>query len=52
MTLKQFFKQWKINKIKYIYSKKNLANAIIKTFPNLVLEKIILINKAIIRLKK
>lgn len=52
MILKQFYKKQKIDKIRYICSKNNSANAIIKISTNLALEKIIIINKVTIRLEK
>lgn len=52
MALKQSYIGKKIDKIRLIYSKDNLADAITKASLNLVLEKIIITNKAIIKLKK
>ena len=50
IVFKPFYERQKINKIRWIYSKNNLANAMTKKSPNLVLEKLNLINKATIRL--
>ena len=52
MALKQSYKEQKIDKIRWFYEKDNLANAIIKTLPNLLLKDLISINKTIISLKR
>lgn len=52
MILRQSYERQKIDKIRQIYNKNNPANAITKKSPNLALEKIISINKAIIRLER
>lgn len=50
MVLKKSYKKQKIDKIRWIYSKNNPTNIITKASPNLALERIISLNKAIIRL--
>ena len=52
MAFRQSYKEKKIDKIKQICNKDNSANIIIKTSPNLALEKIIIINKATSKLEK
>ena len=52
MALKQSYEGREIDKIRWICSKDNLANAMTKVFPNLALEKIISTNKVTIRLEK
>ena len=52
MTFKQSYKGREINKIRWIYGKNNLANAMTKVLLNSALEKIISINKATIRLER
>lgn len=52
MTLNQSYKRQEIDKIRQICDKNNLANTMTKASLNFVLKRIILINKAIIRLKR
>lgn len=52
MVLRQLYKGKKIDEMRQFYGKDNLADAITKTSPNLALERIISINKGIIRLEK
>lgn len=51
IVLKQSYKEKKIDEIKQIYDKNNLADIITKALSYLVLKKIISINKIIIRLE-
>ena len=51
MVLRQSYKRQEIDKIRWICGKDNPANAMTKASPNLVLERIISTNKAIIRLE-
>ena len=52
MALRQLYKGREIDKIRWIYSKDILINAITKVSLNSVLKKIISINKATIKLEK
>lgn len=52
MILRQFYERQKIDKIRWIYNKNNLANVTIMVLSNLVLKKIISTNKITIRLKR
>lgn len=51
IVLRQLYKEKKIVKMREIYCDDNSADNMIKALPNLILERIITTNKAIIRLK-
>ncbi len=51
MVLRQSYEGSEIDEIRWICSKDNLADAIIKASPNLALERIITTNKTTIRLE-
>ena len=52
MVLRQSYKRREIDEIRWICGKDNLADVMTKASSNLVLKKIIAMNKATIRLKK
>ena len=52
MALRQSYKGRKIDEIRWICGKDNLANAMTKASPNSALERIISTNKATIRLER
>lgn len=52
MVLKQFYEGQKIDKIRWICSKDNPANAMTKESSNLALNRIISTNKTTIRLEE
>ena len=52
IVFKQSYEGQKIDKIRQIYGKDYLTNAMTKLLPNLALEEIILINKGTIRLER
>ena len=52
MALKQSYEGREIDEMRWICGKDNSADAMTKVLPNLVLERVITINKVIIRLER